>query len=140
VTEYLLRDPENEVKYGTKLEQSIIRAKGNNRQLFKNYQLYIASNVAGLASLRRIVEANGGEARTVSNSIKGRAKILRTDCLRTVHQILICSGSTDDAGLRGKFMEEAQEADFQWGMYISDWIPRSVLRQEIATDTSLSLS
>ena len=93
-----------------------------------------------MGSLRRIIEANGGEARTVSNTIKGRAKILRSDYLRTVHQILVCSSSTDDAWLRGKFMKEVQEVDLPWKMYSSDWIMKSVLQQEIATDAGLSLS
>jgi len=122
------------------LEQTVHRAKNNNHQLFKNYQIYIASNVPGVASLRRIVEVNGGQARAVSNTIKGRAKILRSDYLRTVHQILVYSSSADDAWLRGKFVEEAREGNLPWGVYTSDWIMRSVLKQEIATDAGLSLS
>jgi hypothetical protein len=138
--DFLLRDHENEAKYGTKLEQTVARARENNRQLFKPYQIYIASNVPGLASLRRIVEANGGEARAVSNTIKGRAKILRSDYLRTVDQILVCSDLSDDAALRGKFEEEVREGGVQWGMYTSEWIMRSVLKQEIAKDAGLSLT
>jgi hypothetical protein len=137
---YLLRDRENEAKYGTKLEQTVARARENNRQLFKPYQIYIASNVPGLASLRRIVEANGGEVRAVSNAIKGRAKVLRSDYLRTVDQILVCTDSIEDAALRGKFEEEVREGGMPWGMYTSEWIMRSVLKQEIANDAGLSLT
>lgn len=137
---YLLRDRENEAKYGTKLEQTVARARENNRQLFKPYQIYVASNVPGLASLRRIIEANGGEVRAVSNAIKGRAKVLRSDYLRTVDQILVCTDSTEDAALRGKFEEEVREGGMPWAMYTSEWIMKSVLKQEIANGAGLSLT
>jgi len=37
-------------------------------------------------------------------------------------------------------MKEVQEVDLPWKMYSSDWIMKSVLQQEIATDAGLSLS
>src|SRR5208282_3753609 len=106
---YLLRDRENEKKYRTTLEQSVAKARNNHRRLFKNYQIYISSNISGSAAVLRIVEANGGEARVVSNTIKGRAKVLRSDYLKTVDQILVCTNANEDKALRAKFREEVSE-------------------------------
>jgi BRCT domain, a BRCA1 C-terminus domain len=128
---YFLRDRENEKRYNTTLEQTVSKACTNNRQLFKNYQIYISTNVPGKSSLLRIVEANGGEAKIVSNTIKGRAKILRSDFLKTVDQVLVCTNTSEDKMLRGKFREEVSEGGLSSGIYMSEWIMRSVLRQEI---------
>jgi hypothetical protein len=90
--------------------------------------------------LLRIVEANGGEARVVSNTIKGRAKVLRTDYLRAINQILICSTNEEDEGLRSKFQEEVGEGNLTSGIYTIEWIMRSVLRQKIAEEPDILIS
>jgi len=136
---YLLHDPENEKRYGTKIEKAVSKAQKNNRQLFKNYQIYISSHVLGYPSLLKIVEANGGEARIVSNTIKARAKILRSDYLKTVDQILICTSNKEDSALRGKFAEEVRQGELSSGIYSSEWIMISVLRQEIANDEAIAI-
>lgn len=136
---YLLRDRENEKKYGTTLEKSVAKARNNHRQLFKNYQVYISSNVSGSAALLRIVEVNGGEARIVSNTIKGRAKVLRSDYLKPGNQILVCTNTNEDKSLRAKFREEVTEAGLASAIYLSEWIMTSVLRQEIADDDGIAI-
>jgi hypothetical protein len=118
----------------------VVRARENRRQLFKKYQVYISTSVPGHPSLLRIVEANGGEARIVSNTIKGRAKILRSDCLKTVEQILVCMDAADDKLLREKFSEEVIEGGLTWGMVSSEWIMVSVLRQEIVDVDKVAIS
>ena len=137
---YPLHDSENEKKYHFTLDQSVSRARENRRQLFKNYQVYISSAIPSHSALLRIVEANGGEAKVVSNTIKARAKVLRTDYLRTVDQILICSASTEDRGLRSKFRDEVTEGGLTSGIYSSEWIMRSVLRQKIAEEKDVVIS
>lgn len=94
----------------------------------------------GHPSLLRIVEANGGEARIVSSTIKGRAKILRSDYLKTVDQILVCTPTADDKMLREKFKEESIEGGLTWGIVSSEWIMVSVLRQEIMVDDEVVVS
>ena len=116
------------------------KARLNKRQLFKHYQIYLSTNVASHSSLLRIVEANGGEARIVSHTIKARAKVLRSDYLKTAeNQILISSSAKDDKFLQGKFMEEVEEGELKGAIYSSEWIMRSVLRQEIADDEDICL-
>ena len=128
------------MKRGTTLEQTVSKAKLNKRQLFKNNQIYLSTSVPGHPSLLRIVEANGGEARIVSHTIKGRAKVLRADFLKTAeNQILISSPLEDDKVLQGKFMDEINEGGLKGGMYSSEWIMRSVLRQEIVQDEDVRL-
>jgi hypothetical protein len=96
--------------------------------------------VPGHSSLLQIVEANGGVARIVSNTIKSRAKILRSDYLKTVDQILVCMDTADDKILREKFKDEVLEGGLTWRMVPSEWIMVSVLRQEIADDYGIVIS
>jgi hypothetical protein len=130
--QYLLRDKDNEKKWNMRLEQSVVKARTNNRQLLKDYRVYISTHVKGNQALLRILETHGAEARIVSNAIKGRAKVLRTDYLKTVeNQVLVCTPSADDKALREKFREEVREAGLEARLYSSEWIMISVLRQEI---------
>lgn len=65
---------------------------------------------------------------------------MRSDYLKTLeNQILISSPLKDDKGLQGKFMEEVREAGLRGGIYASEWIVRSVLRQEIVDDEDVIL-
>lgn len=130
--QYLLRDKDNEKKWNMRLEQSVVKARTNNRQLLKDYRVYISTHVKGNQALLRILETHGAEARIVSNAIKGRAKVLRTDYLKTVeNQVLVCTPTSDDKALREKFREEVREAGLEARLYSSEWIMISVLRQEI---------
>jgi hypothetical protein len=76
----------------------------------------------------------------VSNAIKGRAKVLRPDYVRAVGQILICSTTAEDKGLRSKFQEEVSEGNLTSGIYTAEWIMRSVLRQKIAEEADILIS
>jgi len=133
---YLLHDTESEKKYRTKLTETVAKARKNQRKLFKNYQIYISSSVSGHAALVRIVEMNGGEAKIVPNTIKPRAKVLRSDYVREVDQVLISTDNDDDNSLRTKFCEEVVAIGLQSQIYTSEWIMRSVLRQDIAKDSA----
>jgi hypothetical protein len=119
------------------LQEAIARARINQRSLFKNYQVYISSGIEGHAMLQRIIETNGGEARIVSSAIKGRAKIIRPEYLRTVDQILVCADK--EKTLQEKFQDEVNERGLTSEMYSTEWITRSVLRQEIVDDDGIAL-
>ena len=137
---YPLRDRENEKKYQFSLDESVSRARDNHRQLFKNYQVYISNSLSTHSALLRIVETNGGEARVVSNTIKGRARIMRTDYIRPVDQILICDPTAEDQGLRNKFQQEVRTGNLKAGIYTPEWILRNVLRQKFAEDADIVIS
>ena len=137
---YPLRDRENEKKYEFLLDESVSRARDNRGQLFKNYQVYISNSLSVHSALLRIVETNSGEARVVSSTIKGRARIMRTDYVRAVNQILICDPTAEDQGLRNKFQEEVKPGNLKAGVYTPEWILRSVLRQKIAEDADIIIS
>jgi hypothetical protein len=64
---------------------------------------------------------------------------LRSDYLKTVDQILICTESGEDKALRAKFREEAVEGEFEWKIYTSDWIMACVLRQEVRHDEGIAI-
>lgn len=123
------------------LAKSIEKARKNNRQLFKNHQVYISTGAKGHLAVQRIVEVNGGEARIVSNTIKPRAKLLRSDYLKTLeNQVLICTKDTNDKQLRTKFKAEVEGEGLNCFIYSSEWIMRCVLRQEIVDDDEFELT
>jgi hypothetical protein len=139
--DYLLRDIQNEKKYSTTLEQTVKRAQENRGQLFKNYQIYISTHVPASSALVRIVEANGGECRTVSHTIKGRARVLRSDYLKSVeNQVLVCTDMDEDKTLRAKFKEEIADGELHGTLYFSEWIMKSVLKQEVADGIEVAIS
>jgi len=118
-----------------KLEQSVLRAKENKQKLFAEYHVYISDLVAGYAALVNILEANGAMVTTISHKLIARAKILRRDALKIVdNHVLVCTESGEDKTVRDKFREEVKETEFKWGIYLSDWIMTSVLRQQIIED------
>ena len=121
------------------MTETVTKARKNQRKLFKNYQIYISSSVAGHAALVRIVEMNGGEAKIVQHTIKPRAKVLRPDYVRTVDQVLISSDNDEDKSLRTKFRQEVDETALTSCVFTSEWIMRSVLRQEIVTDNEFEV-
>jgi hypothetical protein len=139
--DYLLQDRSNEEKYGMRLEQSIIKARKNNRKLFKDYQIYISTAAKGHVAIQHIVEVNGGEARIVSHNLKQRGKILRSDHLKPAeNKVLICTREKDDKDLRAKFKEETMAEGYSCLIFSSEWIMRCVLRQEIREDNEFALS
>lgn len=102
----------------------------------KDYQVYISTLASGHDALLRILEINGADARIISHTIKGRAKILRLDYLRSVgNRVLICTPTSEDKVLRDKFREELKDAGLQGEVYSIEWIMMSVLRQEVQKGT-----
>ena len=66
--------------------------------------------------------------------------MLRSDYLKTIeNQILISSALREDKVLQGKFVDEINEGGLKGGIYSSEWIMRSVLRQEIVDDEDVCL-
>jgi len=138
--DYPLRDPTNEAKYGIDLQQSIVKARKNNRQLFKNHQIYISTAANGHVAVQRIAEINGGETRIVSHTTKPRVKILRSDYLKSVeNRVLVCTKDTDDKQLRAKFKEEVEAEGLKCQIYSSEWIMKCVMRQEIVEDNEFAI-
>ncbi len=61
VEDFLLKDPENEKKFGVKLKDVVIRAKANRRCLLRQVPIYCTESIAnGSTTYKEIVEANGG--------------------------------------------------------------------------------
>ena len=85
--------------------------------------------------LKQTAEKQG----SFQHTIKGRAKVLRSDYLKTVDQILVCTNTNEDKALRAKFREEAKEGGLTSAIYSSEWIMTSVLRQEIADDERIAI-
>jgi hypothetical protein len=138
---FLLQDKETEKKLGITLAQTVLNARANKSQLFKDYQIYISSLVKGHQALLHIVEKNGGDARLVSNTIGVRAKVLRSDYLKSVeNQVLIGVGSKDEKMLRDKFRQEVTEGGLVGGLFTSEWVMISVLRQEISKGDAHAIS
>lgn len=66
--DYLLRDPENEQKYGFKLSEALQRAKASGGKLFAGKAFYVTPKVPTDAKLlKNVVTAGGGQVRLQIN-------------------------------------------------------------------------
>lgn len=75
----------------------------------------------------------------MSHNIKPRAKIFRSDSVKSFDQILVCTEDAEDKALRTKFREEAADGGLLCRVYSSEWIMRSVLRQQIEGDKGIAI-
>ena len=59
---YLLQDTEGEKRMGSRLSDSLARAKSNKGQLLRGYLIYCTENIhGGFETYKSIVEVNGGK-------------------------------------------------------------------------------
>jgi Regulator of Ty1 transposition protein 107 BRCT domain len=61
VDDFLLKDKENEKKFGLKLKDTIVRAKANKKNLLRRVPIYCTKDIPnGSDTYKAIVEVNGG--------------------------------------------------------------------------------
>ncbi|OLL24568.1 BRCT-containing protein 1 [Neolecta irregularis DAH-3] len=122
---YPLEDSEGEAKYQCNLEESRSRADKNGATLFKDYTIVATNSIkGGVAPLCGIVNANGGKAISVA-SLKGKGGNFGKT------QPVLITTSNEEQKYKDKFLKAAHKEGKTGAVYGSEWILRSVLRQEI---------
>jgi hypothetical protein len=139
---YPLKDPENEKKYGVKLEDVLRRARVNGGKLLDGQHVYTTDKVkGGFEPFKSIVESNGGRCFLY----RGRAGAISskrssgddTDEEEEADDeepqfVYLMSGSTvEESRLWPKFRQAAEQAGKVARIVRTDWILDLAIRQQI---------
>ncbi|KAI8950372.1 BRCT domain-containing protein [Xylaria longipes] len=134
---YILRDKENEQRFGLKLENSIQRAQENNGQLLSGIPIYCTAGIKnGTESYQAIAEANG--AIFMVYGPRSGSTIRPTnpeDDEGGPDPVYLLSTSTpEEKKLWKRFEDMARRGNMEPRVVASDWLLDVVMKQTISFD------
>ncbi|GAW26957.1 putative brca1 c terminus domain-containing protein [Rosellinia necatrix] len=135
--QYILKDKDNEKRFGLKLEDSIRRAQENRGQLLSGIPIYCTVGIKnGTESYQAIAEANG--AIFMSYGPKSGSTIRVTnpeDDEGGPDPVYLLSTSTpEEKKLWKRFEEMARRGNMEPRVVASDWLLDVVMKQEVSFD------
>jgi hypothetical protein len=130
--EYVLKDNENEKKFGLKLRDAVARAKTNKKSLLRQVPIYCTAEVPnGPSTYQSIVQANGG---TVA-IYRGRPVIKKTspeeDDGPAEPVYLITGQKPSERQLWKKFSDMAKEGNMIPRIVETEWILDVAMSQQL---------
>ncbi|KAI2628230.1 BRCT domain-containing protein [Xylaria nigripes] len=134
---YILKDKENEKRFGLKLETSIRRAKENKGGLLSGIPIYCTAGIKnGTESYQVIAEANG--AIFIPYGPRSGTTIKPTkpeDDEGGPEPVYLLSTSTpEEKKLWNKFEDMARRGNMEPRVVASDWLLDVVMKQEVSFD------
>ncbi|KAI1074196.1 BRCT domain-containing protein [Whalleya microplaca] len=141
--DYLLKDKENEKKFGIKLETSVRKARENNGKLLWNIPIYCTAGIKnGTESYQAIAEANGAifmvYAARSGTTIKPTKPDEEDGAPEPVY--LLSTASPEERKLWPKFEDMARKGNMEPRVVASDWLLDVVMRQELSFDSKYLVS
>jgi hypothetical protein len=135
--EYILKDKENEKRFGLKLETSIQRAQENRGQLLSGIPVYCTAGIKnGTESYQAIAEANG--AIFMVYGPRSGSTIRPTnpedDELGPEPVYLLSTSTPEEKKLWKKFEDMARRGNMEPRVVASDWLLDVVMKQEVSFD------
>ncbi|KAH8194070.1 hypothetical protein TruAng_011762 [Truncatella angustata] len=135
--DYLLKDKENEKKFGFKLHTSIERAAKAKGKLLWNLPIYCTSSIKnGTDSYRAIAEANGAlflvYAARSGTTIKPTKPDEDEGGPEPVY--LLSTASPEEKKLWPRFENMARQGNMEPRVVASDWLLDVVMKQELVFD------
>lgn len=155
---HLLVDRDGEDRFGIKLQETLARAKKNQRSLFKGWQIFVTEKVkGGFETYKAIVEANGGDC----GMYKGRTDMKASQ--RSFHAMggrggadnpaaesqgedkgdtlyLVSGTSRAEVEMWPKFRLQAEKEDFVPVIASTDWLLACAMMQEFVWREEWELS
>ncbi|KAI1145771.1 hypothetical protein F4825DRAFT_230366 [Nemania diffusa] len=134
---YVLRDKENEKRFGLKLETSIRRAQENKGHLLSGIPIYCTSGIKnGTESYHAIAEANG--AMFMVYGPRSGSTIRPTnpedDEGGPEPVYLLSTSSPEEKKLWKRFEDMARRGNMEPRVVASDWLLDVVMKQEVSFD------
>ncbi|KAK1463265.1 BRCA1 C Terminus domain-containing protein [Colletotrichum melonis] len=136
--DFLLKDEENEAKFGVKLETAVSRARANLGKLLWTVPVYCTNNICnGPESYKAIAEANGAMFKLY------RARSGTTIKPTTEEEdggappepvYLLSSNSADERSLWPKFEEMARKGHMEPRIVAADWLLDVAMKQQVSFD------
>ncbi|CAJ2505255.1 Uu.00g126490.m01.CDS01 [Anthostomella pinea] len=135
---YILKDKENEKRFGLKLETSIKRAQRNKGKLLWNTPIYCTSSIKnGTESYKAIAEANGAifmvYAARSGTTIKPTQPDEDEGAPEPVY--LLTTATPEEKRLWKKFEDMARKGNMEPRVVASDWLLDVVMHQEVSFDS-----
>lgn len=135
--EYVLKDRENEERFGLKLETSIRRAKENKGQLLSGIPIYCTAGIKnGIESYEAIAGANG--AIFMVYGPKSGSTIKPTnpedDEAGPDPVYLLTTSTPEEKKLWKRFEDMARRGNMEPRVVASDWLLDVVMKQEVSFD------
>ncbi|KAI0187537.1 hypothetical protein EV127DRAFT_144692 [Xylaria flabelliformis] len=140
---YVLRDKENEKRFGLKLETSIQRAQENNGQLLAGIPIYCTAGIKnGTESYQAIAEANGAIFMVYGPRSGSTIKPTNPeDDEGGPDPVYLLSTSTpEEKKLWKRFEDMARRGNMEPRVVASDWLLDVVMKQEISFDKKYLVS
>ncbi|KAI3324252.1 BRCT domain-containing protein [Xylariaceae sp. AK1471] len=140
---YILKDKENEKRFGLKLETSIRRAQENNGHLLSGIPIYCTAGIKnGTESYQAIAEANG--AIFMVYGPRSGSTIRPTnpeDDEGGPEPVYLLSTSTpEEKKLWKRFEDMARKGNMEPRVVASDWLLDVVMKQEVSFDKKYLVS
>lgn len=137
VNDYLLKDAENEKKFGVTLKTATARAKANAGKLLRGVPIYCTADIKnGFESYKAIAEANGAifklyraRSGTTIREIKPEEDVGGPDPV-----YLLTSTSPAEKMLWPKFEEMARRGNMEPRIVVSDWLLDVAMKQQLIYD------
>jgi hypothetical protein len=137
VNDYLLKDKENEKKFGVTLERATARAKANKGRLLWGIPVYCTADIRnGVESYKVIAEANGAifkvyraRSGTTIKPTKPEEDVGGPDPV-----YLVTSASAAEKALWPRFEEMARKGNMEPRIVVSDWLLDVAMRQQVTFD------
>jgi hypothetical protein len=135
--EYLLKDRENERKFGFKLQTSMDRAAKNHGKLLWNVPIYCTASIKnGTDSYKAIADANGAIFKVYSarsgTTIKPTKPEEDENGPEPVY--LLSTATPDEKKLWPRFEAMARQGNMEPRVVASDWLLDVVMKQELSFD------
>lgn len=137
VNDFLLKDKENEKKFGVTLERATARAKANKGRLLWGLPVYCTADIKnGFESYKVIAEANGAlfklyRARSGTTIRETRPE---EDIGGPDPVYLLTSTSPAEKALWPKFEEMARKGNMEPRIVVSDWLLDVAMKQQLEFD------
>lgn len=135
--EYVLKDRENEQRFGLKLETSIRRAQENKGQLLSGIPIYCTAGIKnGIESYEAIASANG--AIFMVYGPKSGSTIKPTNPEEDEGGpdpvYLLTTSTPEEKKLWKRFEDMARRGNMEPRVVASDWLLDVVMKQEVSFD------
>jgi hypothetical protein len=135
--DYLLKDKENEKKFGVTLERATARAKANKGRLLWGVPVYCTADIRnGVESYKVIAEANGAlfkvyraRSGTTIKPTKPEEDIGGPDPV-----YLLTSMSPAEKALWPRFEDMARKGNMEPRIVVSDWLLDVAMQQQLTFD------
>lgn len=135
--EFILKDKENEKKFGIKLETSVRRARENKGKLLWNTPIYCTANIKnGPQGYKAIAEANGAIFMMYGARSGSTIKPTRPeeDEGGPDPVYLLSNTSAEEKKLWTKFEDMATKGNMEARIVAADWLLDVVMNQEVFFD------